>query len=511
MVVYWMVIILPVFLPLYFLRFSVGGVPMTYVEVAVYVIFAVWVLSGGVNKKVVQRVVGDKVFWLIGAFFLVAVISTSIVPKTFLKVDGSEIASFTAALGVLKGWVFMPILYAIMLKAHIESDREKKLLVLALAGSGFWLGVWAIWQVVTGNYITSDERASAMFESANYLALYLAPICVMCGVSLASVFKRRFDYKSVIAIVVSLVVFAGMFFTKSYAGYLAVLGGLGLWFLLNKNFTRKVKTWACIGLLMVLVLVGFSQVGTEKFQTFLEFSERSSSSARMQIWNASVDMISGSTFLGIGLGQFESQYQWKVADLYGMETYEWLMPHPHNFLLGIWLNFGLFGVLAMVCILVFAFMRVRRGDEVSLVIACAMAAVLIHGMFDMPFMKNDLAMEFWILVVMMGEVISGRVEKGKGLGRKLGFPTINLAVPDGEHGVFLTKVFMDGRVYKGVMHRGEALGRGYSCEIHLLDFDGNAYGKKVVAEVGKKIRETKKFDSEEKLKKQIQRDISIVK
>jgi riboflavin kinase/FMN adenylyltransferase len=505
MLVYWAVLMMPVVFPVYFLRFSVGGVPMTYVEVAVYIIFAVWVLSGGVNKKVVQRVMRDKVFWLTGLFLVAAVVSAFIVPKSFLKVDGTEIESFKVALGVLKGWVFMPILYAIMVKAHVESDREKKLLILALVASGFWLGLWAVWQVLTGGYLTLDQRASAMYESANYLALYLAPICVLCGVSLVSVFRRRFDYKSAISIVLSLMIFAAMFFTKSYAGYLAVFGGLGVWFLLSKNFTRKIKVWACGGLVLALVLAGLSQVGTEKFQTFLDFSERSSSSARMQIWNASVDMISEHPLVGIGLGQFEPQYQWKVADLYGMETYEWLMPHPHNFLLGIWLNFGLLGVLAMVAILVLAFRRVR--SEISFIVACALVAVLIHGLFDMPFMKNDLAMEFWVLIVMMGEVISGRVVKGAGLGRKLGFPTINLDV-EGESGVFLTRVFMDGVVYRGVMHRGEAFGRGYSCEIYLLDFEGDVYGKKVVVEVGRKIRDTKKFSDTEELKEQIAKDVA---
>ena len=86
-----------------------------------------------------------------------------------------------------------------------------------------------------------------------------------------------------------------------------------------------------------------------------------------------------------------------------------------------------------------------------------------------------------------------KVIKGKGLGRKLGFPTINIEMK-GESGVFLVKVFIGEKDYVGVMHRDKI------SEIYILGFKGNLYGEEVSVEVIEKLRETWKFENLENLK-----------
>ena len=104
---------------------------------------------------------------------------------------------------------------------------------------------------------------------------------------------------------------------------------------------------------------------------------------------------------------------------------------------------------------------------------------------------------------------SGKVVKGKGLGRQLGFPTINLELGTRnlESGVFVARVEMDGKKYWGAMH----VGLDGDTEIHLLDFEGDAYGKEVEVEVGEKIRETWKFDNLQNLKEQIAIDVGMAR
>lgn len=97
-----------------------------------------------------------------------------------------------------------------------------------------------------------------------------------------------------------------------------------------------------------------------------------------------------------------------------------------------------------------------------------------------------------------------KIIKGKGLGRKLGFPTINFKMR-GEKGVFLVRVDLEGEKYWGAMHRGDV------AEVYLLGFKGNAYGKEVSVEVVEKLRESWKFETLEGLRRQIALDIDIVK
>ncbi len=377
---------MPLVFPMYFLNFDVFGVPFTGVEVFVYVVFAAFVLSGMVRREMFK----DKVMVFVALFFCAALISTIIVPETFYDVTGTYVDSRRIALGVLKGWVFMPILYFFMAWSVIRDDKDRKQTLLAFMWSGVWL---AIWGLISG---TEDSRASAFYESANYLALYLGPICVLFGIGFLESVKTK---RKALLLLPGILVFVAMFATKSYAGIIAVAAGIFFYLLLCKKFTRKFKFAAVALAILACSLFAVSQISTEKFQEFLEFEDRSSSSARIQIWHASYEMIVESPFLGVGLGQYQLNYQWKMTYLYDLETYEWLIPHPHNFLMGIWLNFGLLGVVAMTCLMILAFSRAR--GNLKLVIAAMLFSILIHGLFDMPFMKNDLAMEFWLIIALL--------------------------------------------------------------------------------------------------------------
>ena len=54
-------------------------------------------------------------------------------------------------------------------------------------------------------------------------------------------------------------------------------------------------------------------------------------------------------------------------------------------------------------------------------------------------------------------------------------------------------------------------GQNPVLEVHILEFSGNLYGKKITVEFLKKVRDEKKFDSLEALKEQIFKDISSAK
>ncbi len=102
--------------------------------------------------------------------------------------------------------------------------------------------------------------------------------------------------------------------------------------------------------------------------------------------------------------------------------------------------------------------------------------------------------------------ISGKVVKGDGYGRKIGYPTVNLetdteALPP--EGVYAGIAILEGREYRA----GIILGPKDKIEAHLIGYSGDAYGKEVNLTLNNFLREFKNFDTEEELVIQIKKDI----
>ncbi len=109
--------------------------------------------------------------------------------------------------------------------------------------------------------------------------------------------------------------------------------------------------------------------------------------------------------------------------------------------------------------------------------------------------------------------IDGKVCHGRGVGKLFGFPTANVSCGKDKLlpriGVYATKAYLDGKVYKSVTNVGHKPTFGesvLSVETMLIDFDGDIYGKDISVEFVRGLREIKKFDSPEKLREQIMRD-----
>lgn len=101
--------------------------------------------------------------------------------------------------------------------------------------------------------------------------------------------------------------------------------------------------------------------------------------------------------------------------------------------------------------------------------------------------------------------VTGKVVRGDGYGKKLGFPTANLDTQDKlpKDGVYAGSAKFDGKEYRA----GIVIGPGEKVEAHLLGFEGDLYGIEITLEIKKFLREYKNFDTEEELKTQIKKDI----
>lgn len=105
--------------------------------------------------------------------------------------------------------------------------------------------------------------------------------------------------------------------------------------------------------------------------------------------------------------------------------------------------------------------------------------------------------------------ISGRVIRGKKYGRKIGFPTANLAIKSKKlnTGIYAGWVSLENKKYSGAI----IIDPTPSFEVHILDFNQDIYGKNLEVEILEKVRTFQKFETEEKLISQIKKDLEKIK
>lgn len=111
-------------------------------------------------------------------------------------------------------------------------------------------------------------------------------------------------------------------------------------------------------------------------------------------------------------------------------------------------------------------------------------------------------------------MLSGKVIKGKGIGKTLGYPTANLQLADDEklvpgNGVYVIRFFLEGREGFGMMNIGTnptLLGIGRKIEVHLFELNENLYDKELQVGLLHRLRDEQKFRSLEELQAQLDKD-----
>lgn len=103
------------------------------------------------------------------------------------------------------------------------------------------------------------------------------------------------------------------------------------------------------------------------------------------------------------------------------------------------------------------------------------------------------------------KVYTGIVEKGEGRAMRLGFPTINIPLPDADvAGIYAAQVKTDGDAYPAAAFADP--GRGI-LEAHLIGFSGDLYGQSVSIALVEKIRDSMHFEDETALSAAIAGDV----
>jgi len=123
---------------------------------------------------------------------------------------------------------------------------------------------------------------------------------------------------------------------------------------------------------------------------------------RVVIWKDTLHMLADRPLFGAGIRAYHQTVAPYVADYRGPQLY------PHEIWLAMWSEIGLLGLIAFVALMAILLWRgwrgfgIARGFEQALLwgTSAAFVAIAVHGMFDTPYFKNDLSLEFWILAAL---------------------------------------------------------------------------------------------------------------
>ena len=273
-------------LPTYLLRFSVGPVPSTMLELLTLTLFAIWIIRNSVAKTFHFSLFTSYSKWRVVALLLLAAacFAASYAPDVF------------AALGVLKAYYVEPMLVAVMLVSTFTERRDWERAGIALVASGVIVGVIAVVQHFTGVGIPApwdvEGRATSVFDFPNGVGLFLAPIVAGVCAVLPTMHTRRTRYVLGIAV---LIMAAAIVTSATEAAYVAIPASLLLTLMFSKaKMSTKIGT---VAIAVVLGISAFTMSGAVREKILLRDV---SGQARVAMWHETVAMLRDIRFTGLG-------------------------------------------------------------------------------------------------------------------------------------------------------------------------------------------------------------------
>lgn len=404
-------------LPTYLVRFKFGPLPSTLLEIIFGGVFLVWLIRyTRTDLPIIVRVIRERYWFFIfmTLFFIGSLIGVGVSDMVLLS------------LGQWRAYFLEPMLLFFVLLGRLKSssanDGKAKdagyisvdFLLRSLIFSSLSVALYGIFQWFTGWGIATPEwtakatrRVTAFFTSPNAVGLYLESLVVATVAYYFRVRAERVDDRAALLpsyekkrryLLVGLLIMLGLqllaiVFTKSDGTVLA-LGAAFVVSLLLAGYKKTVAGFVVLGIIAAALV--------PKIQSVILFRDKAGAN-RLTLWTYSVEFLTASPknfFAGAGVRQFFRKIQKPHYDVKAMER----LIYPHNILFNFWAETGLLGVIGffgMFAYLVVAAGRVLKKDRAWAIFAIAILTVtLVHGLVDVPYFKNDLAMLWWVLLAL---------------------------------------------------------------------------------------------------------------
>ncbi len=410
-------IMLAALLPTYLIRFPVFGIPATFLEILLVLTVLVWCIQTS-PRQLKKHLTSLPYRYIILVFVFAATLAVFVAPE------------LRAALGVWKAYIIEPTLFYIVATVVLKK-RDIPWIIGSLGISALLMSLVSTYQEFTGWGIPNPfwaaeetRRVTSFYGYPNALGLYAAPILILIfGWLMTSVQQRVKDglYWITLFFQMSVLIFgiAAILFAESHGAVLALAAGLVFFgMLLSRRSAAITGAIILMGVGVLLLLPGYRIPLWEE----VTLQGVSGEIRRMQ-WQETWAMLQERPLAGAGL----SGYQAAVAPFHTADHIEVYL-YPHTLIFNFWSEVGFVGMIALLGLWLFILVRTawlgqgiaQRHAELSLdpepvvqrrlllAVSAAFTVMLVHGLVDVPYFKNDLSVLFWLMVA-MSVVLQARI------------------------------------------------------------------------------------------------------
>jgi putative inorganic carbon (hco3(-)) transporter len=370
--------------PAYTLRWHLGFYPTTVLEDAILLTLLVFVLE---HLRDGRPGLSWRSPFLIPAILFVVAGALAVVTAPGL----------TAALGLYRAYILEPLAIGLLVVNVVRTPERAFRVALGLFAGAAVAGLAN--SVVVGlalahhAYDVTQTPPVVIYLTANAVALYAVPVAALAGAlalhgsGLARLSGALFFGLAVVITVLSF----------SRGGYLA-LAAVALGLVISSRRRLPLIGLAAVGAALL------SLVPPVRTRVLIETQNvyGNTIQSRLDLWSGTLRFLRQRPLFGAGLSGFHDRVGPYITHLHTPANFI----DPHNILLNFWVETGLLGLLSMAWILGAALVAGWRGWHVAdagwrpyeLGAMLAMVAVVVHGLVDVPYFKNDLSLEFWTLV-----------------------------------------------------------------------------------------------------------------
>lgn len=375
-------------IPTYLIRFDIGPLPSTLLEASFVALVIGWVVTfqKNDNEKFKVFIANNKRLFV---FLLCILLFSFIGACTSMIGAENPVQKLIYGIGEWRALFLEPIILFAILITRKETLEQKKM-ILSLVGAAVIVSTVAVIQKFTGLLfppsLWDDQlfgRVTSIFTSANAIGLFTVPILFL---SLLVLKKAYYIWAGVVIILLANA------FSISQGAWIAIGAGalVYLFMLGHKKISIAI---AIVGVVGSLVLPGMKEA--------VLFQDQAGKN-RLTVWSHTAEYLIDSPqnfIVGSGIRNFYDAIQ---KPWHNPKTLEPLK-YPHNIVLNFWTEIGLFGMISFVGILVSLFIVAFKIEDRQKKAACvaALSALVVHGLVDVPYFKNDLAMLFWVLAFLV--------------------------------------------------------------------------------------------------------------